>query len=825
MKGRFLTLFPNVGATTKSEVNLTDEGVDKLLKGPVADDKHDLPMISLQQFGDYAHPGSGSLKTDRNAHFSYGIIADYDGERLAPEEIVEKLQRAPIEAKVKTTASHWPDAPRCHILCWYSEPRSIDREFHRRMLARLNGALGGGVLSTESLPLSQGFFNGMVRDGHPVEIYDSEGFPIDTLDDLDEIASYEFVSKSKAKAADSNGNGPKLDKEALLAQIRSGEHFYQPTLSLAGILAFEGVPLLDARKLLEDAFDAAEPPNDYQHRKEHRKWNSNRAAIGERLLLIYGKQAARDEAKLNEREAGLDGLDERSPKYPGAVGFQPRREADDSDLPDIDSAPEDSPGDRTAQAQQHWGSAPSFRDPWVDPPRPEWPGDVLPPAYNDMLYLLAESDGVDPGALGLAVLAAVSGAANKASKFWPYGTHLRFRVPPIVWCFVDAPSGQRKTATGSPFAQFHRHNATVWEQYERDREAWEGLDRKARKVVPEPQTPANAICVDSTAEKVMRVLHRSKRGTLVLRDELAAFFGFGRYNKDKGAAERAFYLEGYEGNPYTVQRVTQPSFHIHVNGITVFGFIQPERLAGFHDLDADGLLQRFFPIRARAARVSRDLGAIPAKGDFDHALDLLMAMPERQFLATSDGTAIIRKMEVDAVDFATFSDLGTAFMGLAGKLHGSLARVALLLHLLDKPHDIQTEIPAGTIARADKLMREFVIPHACDVHASLAPEKIERTKDIAAWLLTKAPLSIRASDIGKNVRSCHGLTDPVELNKALEPLTAGGWLEPETQFPSNRKWRLDPRVRGELAHRTAQARDRREQMRQLWERIGAEKPA
>jgi hypothetical protein len=322
MRPRFLTVFPNVGAETKQVLELVGKAIDKLLKGPLESDKHDLPLMSLQQFGDYADPSSASLKTDRNVRFSHGILGDYDGEQLAPEEIVEKLNRAQIEAKVKTTASHRLDAPHCHILCWYSEPRSVDRDFHRRMHARLNGALGGGVLNAESLPLSQGFFIGAVHGGHPVEIFESEGGPIDTLDDLDEIASYEFVSKSKTKAANGSTGG-RLDKAALFEQIRSGEHWYQPTLSLAGIFAFEGVPLLDARKLLEDAFDAAEPRNDHQHRKEHAKWRRNRAAIDQRLLLIYGKQAAKVEARLEEREAGLAELEERIGP-PNSTGDYPR---------------------------------------------------------------------------------------------------------------------------------------------------------------------------------------------------------------------------------------------------------------------------------------------------------------------------------------------------------------------------------------------------------------------------------------------------------------------------------------------------------------------
>src|SRR5262245_1254069 len=107
-------------------------------------------------------------------------------------------------------------------------PRPIDDAFHRQMHARVNGALGGRVINAESLPLSQGFYYGQIIGGHLVQIFKSEGHPIDTLHDLDAIACHDFVSKSRTKAANGS-NGTKLDKASFLEQIRSGEHWYQPT--------------------------------------------------------------------------------------------------------------------------------------------------------------------------------------------------------------------------------------------------------------------------------------------------------------------------------------------------------------------------------------------------------------------------------------------------------------------------------------------------------------------------------------------------------------------------------------------------------------------
>ena len=747
MRPRFLTVFPNVGAETKQVLELVGKAIDKLLKGPLESDKHDLPLMSLQQFGDYADPSSASLKTDRNVRFSHGIIGDYDGERLAPEEIVEKLNRAQIEAKVKTTASHRPDAPRCHILCWYSEPRSIDRDFHHRMLARLNGALGGGVLNAESLPFSQGFFIGAVHGGHPVEVFDSEGGAIDTLDDLDEIASYEFVSKSKTKAAN-GANGSRLDKEAFLKQIRSAAHWYQPTYSIAGICAFEGVPLLDAHRLLEEAFAAGEPDkNDPRQRKAHRKWKSNRDAIPQRLLDIYGKQWCEDEAKLDETEGKLDELDERSgtdtsgDTNAGGDSDNSRQQqsAGPGDKTDAGTAGPSVNGDRASQAQRHWGGEPSFRDPWTEPEPATWPTDTLPPSVNDMISVTSEATGVDPGAQALTALAAVSGAAPKNSRLAPYGADEIWRVPPLLWFMIIAPSGFRKTALDTPFAALQQRHNEIWQRFAEMLADWQALSQEEKRETHKPDEPHAFIVVDTTPERLQVTLSKSNRGTLLKRDELAAFFGFGRYNQDKGAAERSFYLESYEGAPYTVLRIGRDSIHINVNGLTVYGCIQPDRLKQFTDLEDDGLLPRFITYRLRGAAASRPVGPIPGKVAFDDTIAKLADMPGRPYRSTQESADIIRKLEAEALDYAKLTDLGPGFSAFCAKLHGTLARLALILHMLQHPDPDDRMVDPDTVIQADRIVRGFILPSAVDFYHGLSEERVERTRAIAGWLLTSAP--------------------------------------------------------------------------------------
>jgi hypothetical protein len=388
---------------------------------------------------------------------------------------------------------------------------------------------------------------------------------------------------------------------------------------------------------------------------------------------------------------------------------------------------------------------------------------------------------------------------------------------------IDAPSGQRKSAHHTAIAALQRKQLPAWREYRHKLRDWERLPRNQRNDTPKPDTPRTYIAMDSTPEELQHILAATDHGAFLVRDELAAVFGFGRYARDKGVAERSFYLEAYEGGPYMVSRKTTDSFLIEVNAVVIFGYIQPERLRKFADLDEDGLLQRFFPLRAAPATVSQEFGEIIGKAKFDDTISRLAEGFAREYTTNREGTDIIRRMEADAVEFARYSELGLGFQGFCGKLHGSLARLALILHLLDDPDaSPNVVIHPDTVGRADRAVREFIVPHAYGFYASLVPDRIDLTRNIAAWLLTKAPVqpaAIRASDFGKHIRALRNL-DLASLNRALDPFVTGGWLHPETPFPNNRRWFLDPGVRVVLAHRIDCAQARREENRKLAERIG-----
>ena len=108
----------------------------------------------------------------------------------------------------------------------------------------------------------------------------------------------------------------------------------------------------------------------------------------------------------------------------------------------------------------------------------------------------------------------------------------------------------------------------------------------AIKVVelPEPKPPTRPrryVISDITVEKLGEILARSPRGLMVKRDELAGWIAsMEKYGgKGGGGSDRAFWLQAYDGGPYTVDRISRGELHIEKLSVSILGGIQPERLA------------------------------------------------------------------------------------------------------------------------------------------------------------------------------------------------------------------------------------------------------
>ena len=96
---------------------------------------------------------------------------------------------------------------------------------------------------------------------------------------------------------------------------------------------------------------------------------------------------------------------------------------------------------------------------------------------------------------------------------------------------------------------------------------------------------------DCTIERLAPLLEARPRGVTYVADELARLFmNLERYS---GGSDRAFWLEAWDGNSFTVERLGRPPVILAHLLVGVVGGFQPDLLARSFAGDIDGIYSRF----------------------------------------------------------------------------------------------------------------------------------------------------------------------------------------------------------------------------------------
>jgi hypothetical protein len=203
-------------------------------------------------------------------------------------------------------------------------------------------------------------------------------------------------------------------------------------------------------------------------------------------------------------------------------------------------------------------------------------------------------------------------------------------------------------------------------------------------------------------------LSKIRRGLLLFRDELAGWIG--ALDKYGGAGgDRAFYLEGYGGRAYSVDRIKDPQpIFIPALSIWLMGGIQPDRMSSLiFSGDDDGLAARFiyvWPERIPPRRPTR----IPPSGA-KAKLTKLYEIEERR---DGDGNRVLLRFEPEAA--AAIQDYraqvaeaeaqaSSLYFSWLGKLPGMAVRIAIILeHLYWCGDDEESKQSPASISKGIK---------------------------------------------------------------------------------------------------------------------------
>ena len=472
-------------------------------------------------------------------------------------------------------------------------------------------------------------------------------------------------------------------------------------------------------------------------------------------------------------------------------------------------------------ASQAFSTANRVVDPWEAVTPPAWPGGVHTAEAEDEIARCAAENGFDHAGLATAMLAAGSAVADKRLVLRPY-QGAGWTVPPIVWVMLVGDSGTKKTPIWqNALRVLRRHHHAAMSQWEQASAQYRAQPLLYRQITP-PPVMMPLLVTDATVESAQAALGHTPRGIAYLRDELSAVLDFDRYAQSNGGGQsgRAFYLESYEAGSFTLLRVKRGGLYLRNCGMMIGGGLQPAMMAGYIKATGDGLLQRFCKVKITAGPTAR--AQLPGAGgtsgglaSMEAAIERLLSVgPAGDYTTTPDGEGLIHEMEAEGRALARVTDLGPAFVSEAYKMHGLLARVALVLHLLDTP--AADVVPTDTVIRAARFVR-FIMAHSAQVYAEGETREGERA--IASFLLRTRPSTVSTRDLMRNVAICRHMTTK-EMNAAIEPLVDGGWVKPAEPYPTNREWLVNPHLQEMFPERLVSELERVAAVKEAMNQLG-----
>jgi hypothetical protein len=214
-----------------------------------------------------------------------------------------------------------------------------------------------------------------------------------------------------------------------------------------------------------------------------------------------------------------------------------------------------------------------------------FPYGLFPSPCAEFVRIGADAIGCDPSLLALPMLSAIGAAiGTKVSIQAKPGWH----VFPLLWTAVVGESGTGKTpAQNAVTKPLHDYQTLLFEKWQKERIEYETMakalkDRGSSGNREDIKQVAPPVCGrilfnDITLEAVPPILEKNPFGVLMVRDEVAGWFGsFDRYSKGQGSSDAAGWLAIYGCSPITIDRKTGSGpIHVPRPFVAITGGIQP----------------------------------------------------------------------------------------------------------------------------------------------------------------------------------------------------------------------------------------------------------
>jgi len=470
--------------------------------------------------------------------------------------------------------------------------------------------------------------------------------------------------------------------------------------------------------------------------------------------------------------------------------------------------------------------------------RKEW----LPPPIQDLVFAASAVKGSPPEVMALSMLVACAAACDDRFQVQPRANEPGWRESARLWgVVVGDPSSKKTPAMKLAMRSLSEANHVMLEkgiaaraEYDRQMKLHTLQEKKALRAeangdgMPEkneaPKPPRNEriITNDGTTEGITKLLADNERGLLYYTDELTSWLGgMGRYSANGGAADRAFWLECYQGGSKVVDRASAPPVRVPNLSVNVIGSIQPDRIRALASkMDDDGLLQRCMVavIPTAERRPTDDAEPVELIKAYDDMLrQIYNTRAETSCIVqmSQEADAIRREMDDWRVTIVASEGLPAMLRSAVAKYEGLFPRLCLTFHVMScaatKRFPTSLPITGPTARRAADFIRRYLFPNAFTFYTAImghASQGFTLAQRVGDFILVTSLSRVSRRDITHGCNAWREAPDWAQT-QALAALEQAGWLFPADTGRATKAWTINPQVKAVFATRAAEVKSRR----------------
>jgi len=340
-----------------------------------------------------------------------------------------------------------------------------------------------------------------------------------------------------------------------------------------------------------------------------------------------------------------------------------------------------------------------------------FPLEIFPDAMQNLIHNAKETKGFDKDYFSAGVLSVCASAIGNSVNLH----NGSYKSKPILWLSIIGSRGTGKTHP-LIFAKepLNDKDSQTYSEYQSLMLEFEKVDKDAKCKKP---NFGKFILMDFTPEKLAESLQHNEKGVLIFKDELMGWINsFDQYKK---GGDQQMYLELFNGNELTVDRVTKEPIRITQTNVNILGCIQPEKIKKLADNDrvADGFLDRFLFVYPENLEPHLFTGVdIPEahKENYKRLINNLLEAPQQTIKTDASNIEVfIQWQHQKATD--CFND--TLERSIQAKMETYVWRLALIIEMMQQAvtGTFNTSLQNESLEKAIRLVEYFRL-NALRVH-------------------------------------------------------------------------------------------------------------